>query len=814
MAPSSPSASSIFASTPSRELGGYALFDAIASGGMASVHLGRRLDGAGGRRTVAIKRLHEAFAFDPEYVAMMLDEARLVRRIAHANVVPTLDVVHQDGELWLIMEYVAGESLSALLKRLRAEARPAPVPVLVDIVVGALRGLHAAHVATSESGQPLGIVHRDVSPQNIIVGVDGAARVLDFGIAKAAGRMQHTRTGSIKGKVRYMAPEQVRGQPTHLTDVYAASIVLWEALTGRRLFSGENDVEIMYRVVEGRVESPVRWRPGLSPALEAAVMCGLRKAPSERFPTAAAMADALRAASPPVPREAVARWLAETAGPELSRRESLVAAIESHPVASPPVASRPTLPDAPAPAVQVSTLSAFHPVSGVLDAPAVRSRRASFALAAVTLLLLLLVPFAAGRRGAASPAPVALPAAVAVPALDSSPPLAPSSEVRDEPALEPSTPPAPLRTSTPALAPPTRRTASTGDAPVASSREAHLRPHLPARLSPMHSRSLPSRARAWPIVSFLSLLLLLLLAASPATAQPPAPSPAESLFEEGLQDMRAGHYDAGCPRLAESYRLDPLPGALFTLADCEAAWGRTATALEHYQTFIQVLTTMAAARRDCFAERRSIALAKMAALAGIVPELTVDVGAGAAAGTVVKRNGVVVDRAAYGVGRKVDPGDYVVTAELDGRTVWERGVHLAERDRARVEVPATTGDAPIGEPHAVAGSVGATSPSSSRPTWITVAAIAGGAGLVTGIVAGSVALADKSTIDSECPGHACTATGRGAVSSAQSAALVSTIGFAVGLVGGATAGALWLTAPHPTVMGFDRGAGVGFAGAF
>jgi hypothetical protein len=327
----------------------------------------------------------------------------------------------------------------------------------------------------------------------------------------------------------------------------------------------------------------------------------------------------------------------------------------------------------------------------------------------------------------------------------------------------------------------------------------------------MRSTFLPGRARAWPILLHLSLVLLTV--ASTATAQPAAASPAESLFDEGLQDMRAGRYDAGCPRLAESYRLDPLPGALFTLADCEAAWGKIATALEHYQTFIQTLTTLPAARRDRFSERRGIALAKMAALAGVVPELTVDVGPGVPAGIVVKRNGVVVDRAAYGVGRKVDPGDYVVTAELEGRAVWERGVHLAERDRARVEVPAVTGDAAPGERHAIQGSVAATPPS-SRPTWVTIAAIAGGAGLVTGIVAGSVALADKSTIDSECPDHVCSTTGRGAVSSAQSAALVSTIGFAVGLVGGATAGVLWLTSPHPTLIGFDRGAGVGFAGAF
>jgi serine/threonine protein kinase len=403
--------------SPPRVLGSYALFDAIASGGMASVHLGRRLSTGMAREAVAIKRLHDTFVGDPEYVAMMLDEARLVRRIEHPNVVPTLDVVHEDSELWLVMEYVAGESLSTLLKRLRAEARPAPIPVVVDVVACALRGLHAAHVATSESGAPLGIVHRDVSPQNIIVGTDGVARVLDFGIAKAAGRMQHTRTGNIKGKVRYMAPEQVRGQPTHLTDVYAASIVLWEALTGRRLFTGDNDVEIMYRVIESRVDPPSRWRKDIPPALEAAVMRGLRKGPADRFATASAMADAISLACPPAGPDAVARWLSETAGPELARRRSLVAAIETDPVGEVAAPSAPpTAVDSPV--IQVSTLSAFHPVSRVLEGGR-RPRITPLLAAAAMVLLFLVVPLAATHRAAAPPPS---PPAAAAPALDTAPP--------------------------------------------------------------------------------------------------------------------------------------------------------------------------------------------------------------------------------------------------------------------------------------------------------------------------------------------------------------------------------------------------------
>ncbi len=322
--------------------------------------------------------------------------------------------------------------------------------------------------------------------------------------------------------------------------------------------------------------------------------------------------------------------------------------------------------------------------------------------------------------------------------------------------------------------------------------------------------TLPSCAlRALAVVFSITAAVL---APSVALAEGPAPA-AETLFDQGLSDMRAGRYDSGCPRLAESYRLDPLPGALFTLADCEAAWGKTATALDHYQAFVQLLTTLPPVRRDRFTERRGIALAKMAALAGIVPELTIDVAPGVPSGVIVKRNGLMVAPAAYGVGSQVDPGEYIVTAELDGHAAWERTLHLGERDRARVEVPALLGGAAIPAAPDVHATTMTLSPS-SRPPWLPIAAVVGAAGLVTGVVAGSMALADKSTIDSDCPAHVCTADGRSAVSAGQTAALMSTVGFAVGLVGSATAGVLWLTSPRPTVVGFDRGAGLGFTGAF
>ncbi len=313
-----------------RIVGRYAVFDAIASGGMASIHLGRLMGPAGFSRTVAVKRLHENYARDPEFVAMFLDEARIVARVQHPNVVPTVDVVAIEQELLLVMEYVPGETLGFLLERARLEGKTAPLGVIVDIMIGVLHGLHAAHEATNEKGEPLCIVHRDVSPQNILVGTDGAARVLDFGIAKAEGRMQHTRTGQLKGKLRYMAPEQLCCEHLERTaDIYAASIVLWEGLTGERFISGDSDAVVMRRALEARSQAPSSLRPEVPQTLDEIVLRGLRRDPAERYPTAKEMANALEAAVESVPRSAVAAWVSESAHYELERRRERVAEVES-----------------------------------------------------------------------------------------------------------------------------------------------------------------------------------------------------------------------------------------------------------------------------------------------------------------------------------------------------------------------------------------------------------------------------------------------------------------------------------------------------
>jgi len=281
-----------------RAIGRYILFEEMASGGMATVHFGKLSGPVGFSRTVAIKRLHPHLAKDPEFVAMFLDEARLAARVRHPNVVPTLDVVALAGEVFIVMEYVLGESLSRLGRAQRTRGTPMPVPFALAIMTGALHGLHAAHEARNDRGDPLGIVHRDVSPQNVLVGTDGVPRVLDFGVAKAAGRLQDTRDGAIKGKVTYMSPEQITGaEVTRRTDVYAASVVLWELLTGKRLWQAENDAavvaKILEHVVDPKIEPPSRSNPHVTPELDALVMRGLSGAPDARFATAREMAQEL-----------------------------------------------------------------------------------------------------------------------------------------------------------------------------------------------------------------------------------------------------------------------------------------------------------------------------------------------------------------------------------------------------------------------------------------------------------------------------------------------------------------------------------------
>jgi serine/threonine-protein kinase len=307
----------------------YAIYDEIASGGMATVHFGCAVGAASFSRIVAVKRLHPHLAREHEFLTMFLDEARLTARVRHPNVAPTLDVVATDREVFIIMDYVHGESLSKLFTAMRARREPMPLPVAAAIVCGMLAGLQAAHEATDERGVPLQVVHRDVSPQNVIVGSDGVARMVDFGIAKAVGRLQRTATGEIKGKFGYMAPEQVNGaRVTRQTDIYAAGVVLWEALTGAVLFRADSDVQLAAQVLLNQIAPPSHLVEGVPIVFDDIVMCALDRDPGRRFASARDMARAIETSLPVANASEVAAWVEGLAGPTLRRREERLAQIE------------------------------------------------------------------------------------------------------------------------------------------------------------------------------------------------------------------------------------------------------------------------------------------------------------------------------------------------------------------------------------------------------------------------------------------------------------------------------------------------------
>lgn len=312
-------------------VGGYAIYEEFAAGGMATVHFGRRLDPGG--QAVAVKRMYPHFTRDPDFLTMFTDEARLAALVRHPNVVPVLDVVSEGAELSLVMSFVIGESFGKLLRAARDARRRAPPRIVAAVIIDALRGLHAAHEAVGEHGEPLGIVHRDVSPQNVLVGADGIGRVLDFGVAKARGRLQTTREGQLKGKISYMAPEQLDGGVVdRRADIFPAGSILWEALVGRRLFDGASEAAIIRQLLDPEVSPPSRYARELI-HFDEVIARALTADPARRYPTAAAMAADIEERVTPAPYSEVAAWARDLAGKAIDRRARRAAEIEAAPTA-------------------------------------------------------------------------------------------------------------------------------------------------------------------------------------------------------------------------------------------------------------------------------------------------------------------------------------------------------------------------------------------------------------------------------------------------------------------------------------------------
>jgi serine/threonine protein kinase len=276
-------------------LGRYRVVDEIGIGGMASVHLAR-VDGPGGfQKWVAIKRIHPHLVEDDQFVDMFLDEARIAAGINHANVAQVFDLGKDDSTYWIAMEYLHGEPLREILRRVDEANGQIPAHIAARVCADAAEGLHGAHELRGRNGQLLNLVHRDVTPHNLFVTYEGYTKVVDFGIAKVIDRLASTRAGTLKGKLAYMSPEQVRGQEVdRRTDIFALGVVLWELTTGRRLFRMDTDLDTLEKVQACVVPLPTTIVPGYPQDLQEVVMKALAQRKEDRFQTAREFSRALQ----------------------------------------------------------------------------------------------------------------------------------------------------------------------------------------------------------------------------------------------------------------------------------------------------------------------------------------------------------------------------------------------------------------------------------------------------------------------------------------------------------------------------------------
>ncbi|MGE0791238.1 MAG: serine/threonine-protein kinase [Sandaracinaceae bacterium] len=306
-------------------IGRYELLRRIGRGGMASVYLARIEGEAGFSRIYALKVMHPELASDPALVTMMLDEARLAARLTHPNTVSTLDVGVHEGAYFIAMEYVDGIALDRLLRR-----KPGyrPHQLLVPIAIDALRGLGAAHMLEGSDGEPLMLVHRDVTPGNILVGVDGVSRIADFGIAKARARATKTNPGIVKGKAGYVAPEVALGRPTDArADVFSMGVLLWNALTGETLYDVDNLGTSIHELMTKTVPPPSTVGLKPNPLFDHPILTALSRDPDERHSSANeladALVDALMMAGPQATRAQIGEWVEISFASLLAKRREL-----------------------------------------------------------------------------------------------------------------------------------------------------------------------------------------------------------------------------------------------------------------------------------------------------------------------------------------------------------------------------------------------------------------------------------------------------------------------------------------------------------
>ncbi len=316
---------------PPERLGAYELLLELAAGGMATVHLARAVDRRQGPPLVAVKRPHRHLQGDKTFLTMLVDEARLASAIEHPNVVKVRELGFDGGMPFIVMDYVEGTSLAELRRELSSIGRAIDVRVAVRILLDALAGLQAAHDLKDDNGKPLHIIHRDVSPHNILLGCDGRSHLTDFGIAKAEDRIQTTRTHEVKGKLAYLAPERIdkRRLCTVQSDVFSMAVVLWECFAGRRLFRGEDAVDILQDVMSGPIPTLRQIGAQVPQPLDDVIARALSRDLDTRYATARDFADAIEraAGAEQIGTHAdVARLMEAIFGPRMALRHEQVSA--------------------------------------------------------------------------------------------------------------------------------------------------------------------------------------------------------------------------------------------------------------------------------------------------------------------------------------------------------------------------------------------------------------------------------------------------------------------------------------------------------
>ena len=276
------------------KFGKYLLLERIAVGGMAEVFVAKAFGVEGFERLLAIKKILPTMGEDAEFISMFVDEARIAVQLSHANIVQVLELGKHDENLYIAMEYISGRDLRQLIERFRKQKQPMPIPQACLMVAEVCEALDYAHRKRDASGRPLGIVHRDVSPQNVLVSFEGETKLIDFGIAKAESRLQKTQAGILKGKFSYMSPEQVKGLPIDgRSDIFAAGILLWELICGEKLFTGDSDFAILEKVRQGLVPAPRSVTRACPEGLEKVILKALATEPTQRYQTASELHDDL-----------------------------------------------------------------------------------------------------------------------------------------------------------------------------------------------------------------------------------------------------------------------------------------------------------------------------------------------------------------------------------------------------------------------------------------------------------------------------------------------------------------------------------------